>query len=172
VVRTSKQKCFVAAALVSPLLLGTASAQTLTLSYALQSPTMEARDSPITAERCLGFSASLIVSICRTAGWGSSRTTSAVESPPERLSAENGENASPSSAGFLPVLGSSGVDAAQSRELSEAARAADLSLRVGSRYRREIDAQRQLSKSTDVVSESRLQNNVKALGIELQIPFH
>ena len=170
--RTSKEKCFVAAVLVSPLLWGTASAQTLTLSYALQSPTIEARDSPTAAERCLGFSASLIVSICRTAGCGSLRTTSAVESPAGRLSVENGENASLSRAGFLPVLGSSEFDAAPSRELSEAARAADLSFRVGSRYRREIDAERQLSKSTDVVSESRLQNNVKALGIELQIPFH
>src|SRR5690349_22086805 len=111
VVRTSRERCFVAAALVSPLLLGTANAQTLTLSYALQSPTIEARDSPITAERCLGFSASLIVSICRTAGWGSSRTTTAAEHPSQRLSVENGESASLSSAGFLPVLGSSGVDA-------------------------------------------------------------
>src|SRR5689334_17998629 len=171
VVRTSKEKCFVAAALVSPLLFGTASAQTLTLSYALQSPTIEAQDSPITAERCLGFSASLIVSICRTAGWGSSRTTSAVEGAPERLAVENVESASLSGAGFLPVLGSSEIDTGQSREFTEAA-AADVSFRLGSRYRRQSEAERQLSKSTDVVWESRLQNNAKALGIELQIPFH
>jgi hypothetical protein len=171
-VRTFKEKCFAAAVIASPVLVGAANAQSLTLSYALQSPTTETRHAAIAAERCLGFSASLIVSMCRTAGWRISRSSSTGQSTFERPGGENVEDASLSSAGFLPVLGSSEPDAGQSRELSEGARAADLSFRLGSRYRRQMDAERQLSKSTDVVSESRLQNNVKALGIELQIPFH
>jgi hypothetical protein len=77
----------------------------------------------------------------------------------------------------LPLLGSPGVDArllrAGAKEaLTGSVRTVDLMFRFGSKYRlRSADDGWELYKFTDPAYESRLQNNLKALGVELLFPF-
>ncbi|MGZ5094469.1 MAG: hypothetical protein ACXWCY_16430 [Burkholderiales bacterium] len=77
----------------------------------------------------------------------------------------------------IPLLGSSEANARLPRleagkDLTANSRTVDLNFRFGSRYRRMTsDDGWGAYQFTDVAYESRVQNNIKALGLELLFPF-
>lgn len=194
-----KQGCFAAAVIASSAFTpATGNAQSLALSYGLDVGTAPAHRPVTVVSRCTATGALLVLGACNSqtgqigrhalipeqwpvllpastpnptvtnqASHGGDLRHKAVASPEPR------ETAVPE----LPFLGSSELDGRSARvggsnDSSGSIRTGEVLFRFGSKYHlRSADEARELSRFTDAASESRIQNSIRVLGLELLFPF-
>ena len=193
-----KHGCCAAAALASSgLIAGPVSAQTLALSYRLEVESARASQLVTPVDRCAGRGHAFIAAACSSPGWKLSTNATVADTPPVRyvpaanaaakdvatsdVDSRDTESPSPELTVTplyeLPLLGSAEADARMprlegSKDLTGNFKTVDVNFRFGSRYRlTSADDGWGPYKFTDVAYESRVQNNMKALGLELLFPF-
>jgi hypothetical protein len=193
-----KHRCFAAAAIASSgLIAGPVSAQSLALSYGLEVESARTVQLVTPVDRCIGRGHAFIASACSSPGWKLPTNATVADTLPVRASvpaanaaakdvATDGDSRDTESPSpeltvtplyELPLLGSAEADARLprlegSKDLTGNLKTVDVNFRLGSRYRlTSADDGWGPYKFTDVAYESRVQNNMKALGLELLFPF-